>query len=229
MYKCLNCGNDKEFLCDAVSHGIALIDNKGEFLDWDKDNTGLDNPVFSAPHTCDKCKSQNIVDLQGKILFWRAHGKYGFLSNFFRHPDGSTNEHYFQSKKFEGTKWEQYILDLETPGEAAHQGRRRDLPLREDWEQIKEDVMYTGLLIKFTLRQSMTEALLSTGDAELIEDSPYDYYWGIGKTGLGKNRLGILLMRLREAIRVYDSGRPIHSKLNIMGTISGRIQCKQPN
>lgn len=47
----------------------------------------------------------------------------------------------------------------------------------------------------------MKQLLLNTGESELIEDSPYDYYWGIGKNGTGKNRLGILLMQVREELK----------------------------
>ena len=35
----------------------------------------------------------------------------------------------------------------------------------------------------------------------LIEAAPADYFWGVGRTGTGKNRLGVLLMELRAALR----------------------------
>jgi predicted NAD-dependent protein-ADP-ribosyltransferase YbiA (DUF1768 family) len=41
---------------------------------------------------------------------------------------------------------------------------------------------------------------MDTGNEELVENSPYDYYWGVGRNGTGKNRLGILLMKLREEL-----------------------------
>jgi len=43
--------------------------------------------------------------------------------------------------------------------------------------------------------------LLSTGDAEIVENSPIDYYWGCGANGSGKNRLGIILMEVRDILR----------------------------
>ncbi|CAF1388154.1 unnamed protein product, partial [Didymodactylos carnosus] len=45
--------------------------------------------------------------------------------------------------------------------------------------------------------------LLNTGDTILIEDSPTDLYWGIdGKQNeSGRNRLGELLMELRNDFR----------------------------
>ena len=48
---------------------------------------------------------------------------------------------------------------------------------------------------------SLKELLINTGDAFLIEASPVDSYWGEGKYGTGKNRLGILLMKLRDELK----------------------------
>lgn len=140
------------------------------------------------------------------IKFWGADKPFGFLSNFYYcnvEIDGikyPTVEHYFQSKKFEGTKHEEYIRNLRYPSETAREGKRRDLPLRPDWEEVKEEVMYRALKYKFN-NHALYLKLMETGDAELIEDSPYDSYWGVGRNGTGKNRLGVLLMRLREELR----------------------------
>jgi N-glycosidase YbiA len=43
--------------------------------------------------------------------------------------------------------------------------------------------------------------LLATGDDLLVENAPGDYYWGCGKDGSGKNRLGTILMEVREILR----------------------------
>lgn len=141
------------------------------------------------------------------IKFWGADRPNGYLSNFYFsdfvmddvvYP---TVEHYFQSKKFEGTKWENYILSLTTPKDTAREGKRRDLPLRKDWESIKEEVMYDALHAKFSQSGKLKELLLNTGEQELVENSPFDNYWGVGREQMGRNRLGVLLMRLREDIK----------------------------
>lgn len=138
------------------------------------------------------------------IKFWGAKHP---LSNFYPSPfevNGKrykTNEHFFQSKKFEGTEWEDHIINLPDPAKAARTGKRRDLPLRKDWEEIKENIMYQGLRYKFLSNPKLAAFLINTGDALLVENSPYDYYWGIGAKGTGKNRLGILLMKLRDKLR----------------------------
>lgn len=57
--------------------------------------------------------------------------------------------------------------------------------------------MYEGLKLKFTQNADLKKQLLETGDRELIEHTRKDKYWGDGGNGTGKNRLGILLMKLR--------------------------------
>jgi ribA/ribD-fused uncharacterized protein len=57
------------------------------------------------------------------------------------------------------------------------------------------------VLAKFTQHDDLKKVLLDTGDAELIEDTTSDYYWGNGTNGTGKNMLGKILMETREIIR----------------------------
>ena len=80
-------------------------------------------------------------------------------------------------------------------------GRSREHPLRRDWERVKDDVMRAAVRCKFETHADLREQLLATGDEELVEDSPNDYYWGRGRNGTGKNVLGRILMEVREALR----------------------------
>jgi predicted NAD-dependent protein-ADP-ribosyltransferase YbiA (DUF1768 family) len=43
--------------------------------------------------------------------------------------------------------------------------------------------------------------LLSTGHETIVEHTANDDYWGDGGDGSGRNRLGLLLMELREILR----------------------------
>ncbi|ADV67425.1 NADAR family protein [Deinococcus maricopensis] len=141
------------------------------------------------------------------IRFYRQGDAYGTFSNFSAHPihvDGvtwPTTEHYFQAQKFLDPELQAMIRALPTAGDAAKTGRRRDLPLRADWEAVKEDVMRTALHAKFTQHEDARTLLLSTGDASLIEHTRNDTYWADGGDGHGLNRLGLLLMDLRAALR----------------------------
>ena len=144
------------------------------------------------------------------IYFYKADQSYGCFSNFSLHPiqmEGtfwSTVEHYYQAQKFVGTENEGLIIasqNAKTPMEAATIGRDRTLKLRCDWEQVKTQVMWQGVLTKFLTHTDIQKILLDTGDELIVEDSPIDYYWGCGRDKTGQNQLGKILMKVRQEIR----------------------------
>jgi ribA/ribD-fused uncharacterized protein len=47
----------------------------------------------------------------------------------------------------------------------------------------------------------MRAVLLGTGDAKLVEHTERDAYWGDGGDGSGQNRLGQILMQVRDELR----------------------------
>jgi N-glycosidase YbiA len=96
------------------------------------------------------------------------------------------------------------VRQTKTPKDAANMGRDRSLPLRSDWGQVKDDVMRKAVLQKFRTHADIREILLATGDEVLVENSPIDYYWGCGKDGSGKNKLGQILMEVREVLHNQD-------------------------
>lgn len=137
-------------------------------------------------------------------------GKYAFLSNFypsiFTH-DGieyPTVEHFFQAAKTLDIKEKKAIAAAATPGQAKRMGRK--VQLRPDWEKVKEYYMELGLRLKFE-NPSLRQKLLETGSNELIEgNSWHDNEWGSCyctrcQNIAGKNKLGKLLMKLREELR----------------------------
>jgi ribA/ribD-fused uncharacterized protein len=132
---------------------------------------------------------------------------YGCFSNFSRHGfelDGAywpTSEHYFQAQKFTGTPHADDVRQARSPKDAANMGRDRKRPLRQDWEQVKDDIMRRAVLRKFETHPGIRELLLATGDEEIVENAPGDYYWGCGADGSGKNMLGKILVETREIFR----------------------------
>lgn len=145
------------------------------------------------------------------INFYSTQGDYGCFSNFSRHSiflkgkRWPTSEHFFQAQKFAGTDHEEEVRKAKTPSLAANLGRSRKLPLRRDWESVKDQVMLEALRAKFTQHDELKAILLGTGDAKLVEHTERDSYWGDGGDGSGKNRLGLLLMQLREELRTTDA------------------------
>ncbi len=76
---------------------------------------------------------------------------------------------------------------------------------RADWPEVKLDLMRRADWAKFTQHETLQKRLLATGTAELVEDSPYDAFWGTGPDGAGLNWAGRVLMRdPREASRPCD-------------------------
>ncbi len=152
------------------------------------------------------------------IHFYHQNKAYGFLSNFAAYPivvkgkRWPTSEHYFQAQKFAGTPHEEAIRRAPTPMLAAQIGRDRKRPLRSDWEHVKEEIMREALYAKFTQHPDLMAQLLATGQAELVEHTQNDRYWGDGGDGSGKNRLGHLLVEIRERIRQEQIDLNLHSE-----------------
>lgn len=127
--------------------------------------------------------------------------EFSFLSNFFPcevefegMTFGSTEHAFVAAKTLDRTLREQ-VQAIREPGKVKRFGRR--LKLREDWEQVKLDVMLELLRKKFSIPE-LREALLATGDAELIEGNYWrDFFWGVCQ-GVGTNHLGRLLMQVRR-------------------------------
>ena len=131
---------------------------------------------------------------------------FKFLSNFtpspfsFRGITYPTVEHYYQAMKTEDVAVHAYFAGLHSAGLVKKLGRT--VAMRVNWDAVKEDVMRHGLRKKFKIIE-LREALLATGDAVLEEGNWWrDLYWGIDlKTGQGQNRLGVLLMEVRDEIQ----------------------------
>lgn len=144
------------------------------------------------------------------IFFYRVQDPYGCFSNFSPHAiqlagyNWPTVEHYYQAQKFVGTanpEMERRIHQAPTPEVAAELGRHSGYPLRVDWERVKTQVMHQAVLSKFLAHPEIQAVLLSTGNAEIVEASPTDTFWGCGADGTGHNQLGKVLMQVRQEIQ----------------------------
>lgn len=93
------------------------------------------------------------------------------------------------------------IRESETPAEAFRLGRNANIPLRSDWEEVKELIMWEGLNLKFDQNPQLAKLLLETGQSKLVEHTDRDKFWGDGGNGSGKNILGIQLMRIRDNLK----------------------------
>lgn len=141
------------------------------------------------------------------IRFYAVANTYGEFSNFAPYPiklkgkQWPTSEHYFQAQKFAGTSHEDKIRKATSPMKAAELGRTRKVRIRANWDHMKDNVMLEAVRAKFTQHQDLQELLLETEDALLVEHTKNDAYWGDGGDGKGKNKLGKILMKVRDELR----------------------------
>lgn len=134
-------------------------------------------------------------------------GPYHFLSNFWVCPvmyEGviyPSSEHAYMAAKTEELGIRRMIQNCPTPGEAKRMGRT--IKLRDGWEEMKIDVMYTVVTDKFIRNPNLKAELLATAPRELIEGNWWgDKIWGIClKTNQGENYLGQILMQVRRDLQ----------------------------
>ena len=124
-------------------------------------------------------------------------GKHFFLSNFYTPRQMPSGEHLFQAAKATTTGDYMKVMSAPTPGQAKSLGRL--IKLRDDWEDVKDDIMADVIAFKFH-EPHLRSLLLQTAGQELIEGNAWgDTYWGVDlRTGRGENMLGKTLMAHRH-------------------------------
>lgn len=136
-------------------------------------------------------------------------GTYHFLSNFYRDPflfNGrvyETAEHAYQAAKTYDPEWFERIAEAWSPAEAKALGRAA--PVWGKWDEVKDRVMRDIVFAKF-YKYPLRTLLVNTGDEELVEGNSWgDTYWGVCN-GQGENRLGKILMEVREYYKRVEDG-----------------------
>lgn len=143
-----------------------------------------------------------------EIRFYRSSGEHGYLSNLYKRRitfecnQFTCSECAYQFGKPREESVANWLCDAPKPhlcAAAAHALLSFDI--NSNWNEIKVDRMRRVLKAKFAQHTDIKAKLLNTGDAVLIEESNTDAFWGIGKKGVGKNMLGVLLMELRGELK----------------------------
>lgn len=140
-------------------------------------------------------------------------GELFFLSNFFpsailvegigtkRQQWVPTSEHLFQALKTKDPEEQQLVIDQESAGKAKRMGRK--VTMREDWDDVKLDVMERVVRAKFQQNPELARKLVSTGSLVLVEENHWhDTFWGVdAETRIGENHLGKILMKIRQELK----------------------------
>lgn len=138
-------------------------------------------------------------------LIMEMTNKYFFLNNFFDCKvtyDGITyknSEAAFQAQKTK-RKEERFRFKNLNPQKAKSIGR--GVVLREDWEEVKDQIMYEIVKVKFQQNPDLKQKLLDTANAEIVEGNyHHDCYWGVDMVTLqGYNKLGKICEKVREEL-----------------------------
>jgi ribA/ribD-fused uncharacterized protein len=167
--------------------------------------TGL---VVEAPVAPPRAGSEPLLFNAAKIQAFKE------LDNRFPAPftlDGKqwpSVEHYYQAMKFPTLpEFQETIRGLPTATEAAKLGKTKhsEKPIRADWKEQREGIMNRAIIAKFDQNPALKELLLNTYPRPLIFADANDAFWGHGKTKMGTNKLGTLLMEYRNLYRGMEA------------------------
>lgn len=177
--------------------------------DHDKDCTNMN--ICTHMNICTSSEINNNLEIDNVIKFYDSNQSYYQFTNFYPAPitmtvNGQTfvfptSEHYYQAMKYANdSNWQSHILTIISnplPRSAFEYTRKNVFD--QSFHSKKDKVMYDAVFAKFTQHPNLAKILKSTKTYTLIEDSPFDSYWGIGN-GTGQNKLGKILMAVRSAI-----------------------------
>lgn len=130
-------------------------------------------------------------------------GDYHFLSNFYPCSFTWDNIRWPHSEAaYQAAKSPDRKIRLQFSRMTAAESKRagRSLALRDDWEDVKLEVMAEIIFHKFEQNPDLKAKLLAT-TGELQEGNWWgDKFWGISPmgSGKGKNHLGRILMEYRD-------------------------------
>lgn len=129
-------------------------------------------------------------------------GEYRWLSNFAKvevywdNKKFPSVENAYQAAKNDDIKWHELC---QTQDEFFIKKASRGINIRPDWNIIKESVMFDLLNQKYNQEPYLTK-LLDTNNLYIQEGNTWgDKFWGFClKTNKGENRLGKMIMEIRE-------------------------------
>lgn len=138
----------------------------------------------------------------------KFRGENRFLSNFYETSvewEGliyPSSEAAFQAAKTLDQEDRKRFQTM-APTIAKREGYK--VKLRENWEDIKIDVMYQIVLAKFSQNEFFKQKLIATGREWLEEGNTWgDRTWGT-VDGIGNNYLGKVLMAVRSVLMLQEA------------------------
>ena len=114
----------------------------------------------------------------------------------------ATSEHAYQASHFFETAPElaEQIANATSPHDALKLAKANSVLAPENWEEIKVAIMADICQHKLLQHPYIQRKLLQTGELPIVEDSPYDAFWGWGPDRQGRNELGKIWVELRSEL-----------------------------
>ena len=153
-------------------------------------------------------------------VFRKTNETYGGLSNMAGgYPlvvNGvpiRTSEALYQACRFPHLPEVQRLIIAEaSPMSAKMKGKPHRARSRDDWDEVRVEIMRWCLRVKLAQNWGrFRNLLLATGRRSIVEDSRRDAFWGAkpidAETLVGQNVLGELLVELREQLRAPHADR----------------------
>lgn len=125
---------------------------------------------------------------------WSAHAVVAYDKTFH------TLEHAYHYRKFNDKNPEvaQEILQSPSPWAAMKIARQYSGEIRPDWDDVKVDIMEELVRMKLDQNEDVQMILEKTGKRRIVENSPWDDFWGCGPKGDGVNMMGKIWMKVRD-------------------------------
>lgn len=154
-------------------------------------------------------------------FFWGAGNFNGYLSNWYKASftyKGETFancEQFMMAAKarvFEDEETRAKIMATNNPKEIKALGREVKNYEDDIWASERKQAVLVANYCKFSQNAGLGRDLINTGNAILVEASPYDKIWGIGMADTdensrnalnwkGENYLGFILMTVRDILK----------------------------
>lgn len=154
-----------------------------------------------------------VYKLFEPLYFYKAckKGKKEGLSNFSLHPvyiekfgHFPTSEAAFQAYKNPNNN--EYILKQQKSlSPFISKKLAKKCNIREDWDIVKNNIMYNIIRNKFKQNKIIQYKLLNTGLRKIVKIDKNDHYWGNGKTNNGFNMLGNILIKVRNELYIENT------------------------
>lgn len=128
------------------------------------------------------------------------------LSSCSRHPivlegkNWATCEHYVQANILRSQAQATHVEKLTSGEQAAAYAKPWYRPKVHDYKKLAPVLMTRAMYIKIQMYEEVKDALFAIESQLIVENSQYDYFWGIGRDQRGENHLGIVWMNIREKL-----------------------------